>query len=159
MFTVAEIWKQPKCPSTDDWHKRICTHTHTHILVLVFVLSHSVVSNSLWPPWSVAPTRLLCPWGFSILQARILEWLQCCPPGNLPNPGIKPRSPAFQADSSLTEPLRSILQRKGKNWKKKKKKRKLSHLKYFNYQVKGSYGKSEKDKIFIEAYDLRSGMK
>ena len=26
-------------------------------------------------------------------------------------------------------------------------------------QVKGSYGKSEKDKIFIDAYDLRSGMK
>ena len=99
MFTVAEIWKQPKCPSTDDWHKRICTHTHTHILVLVFVLSHSVVSNSLWPPWSVAPTRLLCPWGFSILQARILEWLQCCPPGNLPNPGIKPMSPALQVNS------------------------------------------------------------
>ena len=26
------------------------------------------------------------------------------PPGNLPNPGIKPRSPALQADSLLSEP-------------------------------------------------------
>ena len=26
-------------------------------------------------------------------------------PGDLPNPGIKPRSPALQADSLLTEPL------------------------------------------------------
>ena len=27
-----------------------------------------------------------------ILQARILEWLLCPPPGDLPNPGIKPTS-------------------------------------------------------------------
>ena len=26
------------------------------------------------------------------------------PPGDLPNPGIKPRSPTFQADSLLSEP-------------------------------------------------------
>ena len=31
----------------------------------------------------------------------------CFPsPGNLPNPGIKPRSPALQADSLPAEPLR-----------------------------------------------------
>ena len=34
-----------------------------------------------------------------ILQARILEWLPCPPSGDLPNPGIKPRSPSLQADS------------------------------------------------------------
>ena len=28
-----------------------------------------------------------------ILQARILEWVSCPPPGNLPDPGIKPASP------------------------------------------------------------------
>ena len=27
------------------------------------------------------------------------------PPGDLPNPGIEPRSPTLQADSSLSEPL------------------------------------------------------
>ena len=33
-----------------------------------------------------------------ILQARILEWVALSsPPGNLPNPGIEPRSPASQA--------------------------------------------------------------
>ena len=32
-----------------------------------------------------------------ILQARILEWAACPPPGILPNPGIEPRSPAMQA--------------------------------------------------------------
>ena len=30
--------------------------------------------------------------------------LPCPPPGNLPNPGIEPRSPALQADSLPTEP-------------------------------------------------------
>ena len=34
-----------------------------------------------------------------ILQARTLEWLPFPSPGDLPNPGIEPGSPAFQADS------------------------------------------------------------
>ena len=28
-----------------------------------------------------------------ILQARILEWVACLPPGNLPKPGMEPASP------------------------------------------------------------------
>ena len=23
-FTIAKIWKQPKCPSTDDWIEKMC---------------------------------------------------------------------------------------------------------------------------------------
>ena len=38
-----------------------------------------------------------------ILQARILEWVACLPPGDLLGPGIEPGSPALQADSLLTE--------------------------------------------------------
>ena len=34
-----------------------------------------------------------------IFQAIILEWLPFPSPGNLPDPGIKPGSPALQADS------------------------------------------------------------
>ena len=31
LFTIARSWKQPKCPSTDEWIKKIWyTHTHTH---------------------------------------------------------------------------------------------------------------------------------
>ena len=43
-----------------------------------------------------------CPWGFS----RQEHWsgLLCPPPGHLPNPGIKPRSPALQADSVPSDP-------------------------------------------------------
>ena len=39
-----------------------------------------------------------------ILQARILEWVAFPFSGALPNPGIEPRSPALQVDSSPAEP-------------------------------------------------------
>ena len=39
-----------------------------------------------------------------ILQARILEWLPFPSPGDLPDPGIEPRSPALQADALTSEP-------------------------------------------------------
>ena len=39
-----------------------------------------------------------------ILQARILEWVAFPFSRNLPNPGIEPVSPAFQADALLSEP-------------------------------------------------------
>ena len=38
-----------------------------------------------------------------ILQARVLEWGACPSSGDLPNPGIDPRSPTLQ-DSLLPEP-------------------------------------------------------
>ena len=39
-----------------------------------------------------------------ILQARILAWVAISFSRDLFNPGIKPGSPALQADSSTTEP-------------------------------------------------------
>ena len=38
------------------------------------------------------------------LQARTLEWVAFPFSGDLPNPGIEPRSPALQADSLPAEP-------------------------------------------------------
>ena len=34
-----------------------------------------------------------------ILQARTLEWVPCPLPGDLPDPGVKPASPALQMNS------------------------------------------------------------
>ena len=48
------------------------------------------------------PARLLCPWGFS--RQEYWSGLPCPSPGDLPNPGIKPRSSTLQADSLPTEP-------------------------------------------------------
>ena len=39
-----------------------------------------------------------------ILQARILEWVAVPSPGDLPSPGIEPRSPALQGDSLPAKP-------------------------------------------------------
>ena len=39
-----------------------------------------------------------------ILQVRIPEWVAFPFPGDLPNPGIEPRSPTLQADSLPAEP-------------------------------------------------------
>ena len=62
--------------------------------MLCAVLSRSAVSDSA-TPWTVAM-------GFS----RQEDWsgLPYPPPGDLPNPGIKPRSPELQADSLPAEP-------------------------------------------------------
>ena len=46
--------------------------------------------------WTVAHQVSL---SMGILQARILEWVPCPPPGDFPNPGIEPRSLTLQADS------------------------------------------------------------
>ena len=46
------------------------------------------------PPGSPVP---------GILQARTLEWVAISFSGDLPDPGIEPRSPELSADSLLTE--------------------------------------------------------
>ena len=62
----------------------------------------SVVSNSV-TPWTVAHQALL-----SVRLPRQEHWRQLpfLSPGDLPNPGIKPASPALQTDSlPLTPPV------------------------------------------------------
>ena len=59
------------------------------------------MSNSLRPH---GPSRLFCPWGFSRQEYYITVVLPCPPPRELPNPGIKSRSPTLQADSLPSEP-------------------------------------------------------
>ena len=64
------------------------------------MLNHSVMSDFA-TPWTVAHQALL-DMGFS----RQVYWsrLPCPPPGDLPNPGIEPRSPALQTNSLPSEP-------------------------------------------------------
>ena len=49
------------------------------------------------------PTRLLCPW--DSLHRNIRVGNHSLLQGDLPNPGIQPRSPALQADSLPSEPV------------------------------------------------------
>ena len=64
--------------------------------------SRSVMSDSLWPPWTVAHQGSL-----SVEFSRQEYWsgLPFPSPWDLSNPGIKPGSPALQENSSPSEPL------------------------------------------------------
>ena len=52
-------------------------------------------------PWAVAHQALLSMWFFRQEYWRGLPFPS---PRNLPHPGIEPRSPTLQADSSMSEP-------------------------------------------------------
>ena len=86
-------------------HTKPCTQMLTAALFAVqkvcAVLSHSVMSDSL-QLHRLQPARILCPWRFS--REEYWGGLPCPPPGDLPNPGIKPKSPALQADSLPSGP-------------------------------------------------------
>ena len=53
-------------------------------------------------PHGLYATRLICPWKNS--RQKYWSGLPFPSPGDLPNPGMKPMSPALQADSSPSEP-------------------------------------------------------
>ena len=62
--------------------------------------SCSVVSDSV-TPWTVAHQA---PPSVGFSRQEYLSGLPCPSPGDLPNPGIEPRSPAVQVDSLPSEP-------------------------------------------------------
>ena len=66
-------------------------------LKMLCLFNHSVVSYSLQPHRLYA-CSLPGSSVHRILQARILEWVAIPFCGDLPYPGIKPRSPTLQAD-------------------------------------------------------------
>ena len=76
------------------------------------MLSCSVVSDFA-TPWGVA-----CQAPLSMGLAKQEHWigLPCPPPGDLPNPGIEPRSPALQADSLPSEPPEKPLHELDRGW-------------------------------------------
>ena len=69
----------------------VCAHVHT-CGEEVLAMSDSVT------PWTVASQAPLSM-GFS--RREYWSELPCPPPGDLPDPGIEPRSPALQAESLL----------------------------------------------------------
>ena len=70
------------------------------VLMCLCLVAHSCLTlcNSM----DSKPTSLLCPFS---MQEHWSE-LPCPPPRDLPNPAIKPKFPALQGDSLLSEPLR-----------------------------------------------------
>ena len=76
-----------------------CARVHARVCVCVCLVTKSC--PMVLQPHGLQPTRPLCPW---VSQARILEWLPCPPPGDLPHPGIRPISPSLEGRFFTTEP-------------------------------------------------------
>ena len=77
-----------KCFLTCD----LSSHTMFHYVSMKFAQS----CPTLWTPWTIQSMEFSRPeyWSGYLFPS----------PGDLPNPGIKPRSPTLQTDSLPTEP-------------------------------------------------------
>ena len=89
------VWESMRRPGRCVW-KPLLAEVGERSLKQGSLLSYSVVSDSLQPR-GLQSARLLCPWDSPGKNTGV--GCQCPPPGDLPNPGIKPRSPTVQADS------------------------------------------------------------
>ena len=111
-FVLIDFYQKPPVCSTQTWSR----HPHEMLnerkkererrcpTIFAFQVcdleseSHSVMSDSL------QPHGLYSPWNS---PGQNIGETHCMPfpsPGDLPSPGIKPRSPALQVDSSPAEP-------------------------------------------------------
>ena len=94
----------PSCPTHSDPMDCSLPGSSTHGIFQARVLEWGAIASHVQffaTPWTVA---CRAPLSMGILQARILDWLPCPPPGDLPNAGVESMSPALLADSLLSEP-------------------------------------------------------
>ena len=66
---------------------------------------HSNPKRVFATPWTVAYQT---PWSMGFSRQEYWSGLPFPSPGDLPNPGIKPESPAWQLDSLLSEPPHNL---------------------------------------------------
>ena len=110
-YSLHHSWPHSKISTTS-----LPTHTHDtlalHVspsLVLITLeretVIRSVVSDSLWL-WTVANQA---PLSMKFSRQEYWSRLSFPSPENFPNPEIKPRCPALQADSLLSEPSGKLL--------------------------------------------------
>ena len=67
-------------------------HYNVELNRMLNLLSHDQLFVT---PWTVAHQA---PLYMGILQTKMLEWVAMPPPGDLPSPGMEPRSLTLQAD-------------------------------------------------------------
>ena len=79
-----------------------CSFFRTH----AYVLSHFSHVRLFAIPWTVAS---LAPLSMDFSRQEYWNGLPFSSPGDIPNPGIEPGSPALRADSLPTEPLGKLV--------------------------------------------------
>ena len=72
LFTIAKIWKQPKCPSVDESIKKICVYVCVHACVYVCVYMYAY----LYIEWNIQ---------FSSVPQ---SYLTLCDPMDCSTPGL-----------------------------------------------------------------------
>ena len=45
LFTTAEIWKQPKCPTTDEYIYTYIYDRYIHIYIYIYIWNFAIFSN------------------------------------------------------------------------------------------------------------------
>ena len=87
-----------KSKETNSSHKSVAqTNPYYHVKVSESEVAQSCLCDPMDCSLSGASIH-------GIFQARVLEWSPFPSPGDLPDPGIEPRSPASQADALPSEP-------------------------------------------------------
>ena len=71
IFTIANTWKQPKYPSTDEWIKKMW---YTHIHTMEYSVQFSSVAQLCPTPGDPMDCSLPVSSVHGIFQARVLEW-------------------------------------------------------------------------------------
>ena len=79
---------------TNIWEKK------QYYLNNAWVLSHSLISDALWPPWTVA---LQAPLSMGLLRLEYWSGLLCPSPGDLSNRGTEPAVAALAGRFFTTE--------------------------------------------------------
>jgi len=48
LFTIAKTWKQPRCPSTDEWIKKFYKVVpQLHIYIYIYIHTHTHIYNGI----------------------------------------------------------------------------------------------------------------
>ena len=100
--TAGSPWpsKPPRKPSCHPKQQNSCGGE------MEIALGHDYSTDAKWR-WLGCDQLFVTPWTIQSMEfSRPEYWsgLPFPPPGDLPNPGIEPRSPALQADSLPAEP-------------------------------------------------------
>ena len=94
LFTTAKTWKQRKCPSAEEWIK-----TTWPIYSMEYLCSCLLAQSCLTLSDPMDGSHQ-APLSMGFFRHEYWCGLAFPLPGDLPDPGIKPMSPALQADSS-----------------------------------------------------------
>ena len=97
-FVVPLAFLNAACTSRSSWFPN-CWSLAGRILSITLLTCESEVAQLC--PTLCDPMDCSLPGSsiHGIFQARVLEWIAISSPGDLPDPGIEPRSPVLQTDA------------------------------------------------------------